>query len=129
MKKPTKTQQRAPTPRHVVDAQVARELLAQRHPEIGENAGDEREARLWWLIQQRIIGPHKPEPPNPDTPNGVRSLRLAELWAHIVAFPEDTAAQKEREQIMETITEEALEQLAQEEEAIRAGTRKSWWEQ
>jgi hypothetical protein len=128
MKKPTKSQQRAPTPRHVVDAQVARELLAQRHPEIEETAGDEREARLWWLIQDRIFGPDEGAQPNRQHPAVLRSLRLAELWQHIVTFPEDTAAQTEREKIMETLTEEALAQLANEEEAIRAGKRTSWWE-
>ncbi len=98
-----------------IDPETARELLQQEQPDI---AHDEREVRLWWLIQQRYIK---------DTAEPERCTRLAELHTHLTRFPDDVDAEIELADLDEEIRAEALEQLQEEEAAIAHGERKDYW--
>ncbi len=98
-----------------IDAQTARELLAIEQPDIAHN---ERDVRLWWLIQQRLIK---------DTNEPERCKRMAQLHTHLCQFPDDEDAAAELADLDAEIQAEALEQLQEEEAAIAHGQRKDYW--
>jgi hypothetical protein len=98
-----------------IDAATARELLQQEQP---DTAHSERDVRLWWLIQQRLIK---------DTNEPERSKRMAELHTHLCQFPDDDDAAAELADLDAEIHDEALQQLQEEEAAITHGERNDYW--
>lgn len=102
--------------RERIDAEVARELLNQAHPRAEDLEGDQ-DARLFWLIQRRLIRDDNPE----------RGQRLATLHTEVATAPGNTAAHQERDRLMTELATEALAEFEEEERAIEAGTRKDHW--
>lgn len=119
-----------PLMRERIDAETARELLAQKHPHEGPETGTDRDAKLFWLIQQRIIaGGHNAGIRPPDHERwSARASKLAELHTQVYTDPNNLTAHTERDALLHEIQEEALQELHQIEAEVASGKRASMWE-
>jgi len=111
---------RKPQPR--LDAEAARELLSQQHPEM-DTTNREEDAALWWQIQRRISFAldDRSGDEAKDKYNHERSEELCDLHAKLISFPEDTHAQARREELLEEIVLEAHAELQQRKKWVAQG--------
>ena len=126
---------RPPILRERIDAEAARELLTQSHQPDEPERCTERDAKLFWLIQQRIIG------------GGAAASHLApeeaKRWSDRadllcqnhealysgaqIGTPAALAAMNIRERILDEIQREAIAELREIERQVATGERESLW--
>jgi hypothetical protein len=90
-----------------IDAEAARELLAQNNSEWPIERNDDADADLYWRIQSKLMKGQHHDPAEEERRSN-RAQRLAQLHEALIQFPESTEATKEREKLFQEICDEAI---------------------
>jgi hypothetical protein len=117
-------------PRERIDAEAARELLNINHPDATPHDGTDEDAKLFFLLQLRIMGrPWRGEgqPDEEWKASSARCGELAELHTQLRLHPEDSHAASRQEELLEEIAVEALAELQELKAAVKRGERKDLW--
>jgi hypothetical protein len=110
-------------PRERIDAEAARELLSQQHPETDDISRDENTA-LWWQIQRRITAAAVTLRTLEDDEArrwALRATEICDLHMKLLAHPEDSHAAARRDELLEEIAKEALTELLRLKKLVSQG--------